>query len=39
MVEYGYNYLDGPVYFMTEFFETRIENLEKSMPPSAPSRK
>ena len=39
MVEQGYNYLDGLIYSMVEFFETRIENLNKSIPPSVPSRK
>ena len=29
MVEQGYNYLDGSIQHMTEFFETRIENLER----------
>ena len=38
MVGQGYNYLDNPIYSMVEFFETRIENLEKSIPPSVPSR-
>ena len=38
MVEQGYNYLDGPIHSMAEFFETRIENLEKSIPPSVCSR-
>ena len=38
MVKQGYNYLDSPIHFMAEFFETRIENLEKSIPPSVPSR-
>ena len=38
MVEQGYDYLDGPVYAIVEFFGTRIENLEKSIPPSVPSR-
>ena len=38
MVEHGYNYLDGLIHAMAEFFETRIENLEKSIPPSVPSR-
>ena len=33
MVKQGYNYLDGPI-----FFETRTENLEKSIPPSVPTR-
>ena len=28
MVEQRYNYLDGPIYSMAEFFKTRIENLE-----------
>ena len=31
MVKKGYNYLDGPIYSMAKFFETRIENLEKSI--------
>ena len=39
MVEQGYNYLDGPMQSMAEFFEVRIENLEKSIPLSAPPRK
>ena len=38
MVEQGYNYLDCPIDSMAKFFETRIENLEKSIPPSVPSR-
>ena len=38
MLEQGYNYLDGPIRSMAEFFETRIENLEKSITPSVPSR-
>ena len=29
MVEQGYNYLDSSIQQMTEFFETRIGNLEK----------
>ena len=29
MLEWGYNYLDGPIHTTAEFFETRIENLEK----------
>ena len=29
MVEQGYNYLDGSIQNMAEFFETRIENLER----------
>ena len=37
-VEKGYNYLEGPIHAMTEFFETRIEKLEKSIPPSVPLR-
>ena len=28
-VEQGHNYLDGSIQNMTEFFETRIENLER----------
>ena len=39
MIEQGYNYLDGPIHSMEVFFETRIENLEKSISPSVPSRK
>ena len=38
MVEQGDNYLDSPVHAMAEFFEIRIENLEKLIPPSVPSR-
>ena len=38
MVKQGYNYLDGPIHSKVEFFETRIENLEKSITPSVPSR-
>ena len=38
MIEQGYNYLDGPIHAMAEFFKTRIENLERSIPPSVPSR-
>ena len=38
MVQQGYNYLDVPIYSMVESFETRIEVLEKSIPPSAHSR-
>ena len=38
MVEQGYNYLDGPIHPMVEIFETRIKNLEKSIPSSDPSR-
>ena len=37
-VEQGYSYLDGPIHSMAEFFETRMENLEKSIPPSIPTR-
>ena len=29
MVEQGYNYIDGSIQNMTEFFETRIANLER----------
>ena len=32
MEEQIYNYLDGPIQSMAEFFETRSENLEKSIP-------
>ena len=38
MIEQGYNYSDGPIHAMAELFETKIENLEKSIPPSIPSR-
>ena len=38
MIEHGYNYLDGPIHSIADFFETKIENLEKSIPPSVPSR-
>ena len=38
MVEKSSNYLDGPIHSMSEFFETGIENLEKSIPSSVPSR-
>ena len=38
MVEQGYNYLDGPIHSMVDFFKTRIENLEKLIPPSVPLR-
>ena len=38
IVEHGYNYLDGPIHAMAELFKTRIENLEKSIPPSVPPR-
>ena len=38
MIEQGYNYLDGLIHCMAEFFETRIGNLEKSIPPSVLSR-
>ena len=30
MAEQGCKYLDGPIHSMAEFFETRIENVEKS---------
>ena len=36
MVEQGYNYSDGPIHYAAEFFETRIENLEKSIPQVLP---
>ena len=38
MVEQGYNYLDGPIHSIAEFFETRIKNLDKLIPPSVTSR-
>ena len=38
MIEQGYNYLDGPIHSTAEFFETRIKNLEKLIPPSLFSR-
>ena len=37
-VEQGYDYLDGHINVIAEFFETNIESLEKSIPPSVPSR-
>ena len=37
-VEQGYNYLDGLILSIAEFFQTRIENLGKSIPLSFPSR-
>ena len=36
--EQGYNCVDGPIYSMVKLYETRIENLEKSIPPSVFSR-
>ena len=36
--QYMQRYLDGPIHSMVEFFQTRIEYLEKSIPPSVPSR-
>ena len=38
MVEQLYNYLDGSIHSMAEFFEMRVENLEKSIPTSFPLR-
>ena len=38
MVEQGYKYLDGSIHSMVEFYESRIEKLEKSIPPSVPLR-
>ena len=38
IVEQRYKHLDGPIHSTAEFFETGIENLEKSIPPSIPSR-
>ena len=38
MVEEGYSYLDCPSHSMAKFLETKIENLEKLIPPSVPSR-
>ena len=38
MVEQGYNYFNGVIHSMAEIFKTGIENLEKSIPPSVPSR-
>ena len=32
MIQQGYNYLDGPIYSVTEIFETRIGTLEKLIP-------
>ena len=38
MIEHGYNYLDGPIHSVAEFFETNIDILEKSITSSVPSR-
>ena len=38
MLEQGYNNLDGPIHSMAEFFETRIESLQKSISASVLSR-
>ena len=38
MVEQGYNYLDGPIHSIAEFFKTSIDNLKKLIPQSVPSR-
>ena len=32
MVEHGYNYIDGAIQSMAEFFVTRIENLDRFYP-------
>ena len=32
IVEQGYNYFDGLIHSMVEFFKTRIENLENIIP-------
>ena len=32
IVGWGYNYLDGRIHSMAEFFEIRIANSEKSIP-------
>ena len=32
MVEQGYNYIDGYIHSMAEYFKTRVENLAKSIP-------
>ena len=37
MTEQGYDYLDGPIQSMAKFFEIRIENIEKLIPPTVPS--
>ena len=36
MVKQGCNHLDVSIHSMSEFFETRIKNIEKSIPPSVP---
>ena len=38
MMEQRFKYLDGPIQSVSDFFETMIENLEKSIPSSIPSR-
>ena len=38
MIKQGYNYLGDLIQYMVEFFETSIENVEKSYPPYVPSR-
>ena len=36
MVQYRNNFLDGPTHSMTELSESRIVNLEQSIPPRVP---
>ena len=38
MIEQGNKFLDVLIQYMAEFFEVKIENLEKLIPPSIPSR-
>ena len=38
MIGKGSNYLDSPLHAMTEFFKTRIENVEIPIPLSVPLR-
>ena len=35
MTEQGYNYLDRSIQEISGFFETRVENLETTVPPPA----
>ena len=39
IVEQRYNYLDGPIHYLADFFEIKKENLEKLILPCDPSRK
>ena len=38
MVEQGYNYLEGSIQNMREFFKTKIENLERIDPKKDPKK-